>query len=85
MEWGYKMMKMMKGDDGDDIFKGYKTVEKQSWVNAGDKMKNGIDPCKEKKKQNIDKRDLRSIETCGKVASKVKKWISENKLWEALR
>lgn len=30
MEWGYKMMKMMKGDDGDDIFKGYKTVEKQS-------------------------------------------------------
>lgn len=65
-------------DDGDGIFKGYKTVEKQSWANAGDKMKSGIDPCKEKKKnQNIDKRDLRSIETCGKVASKVKnmnKW-----------
>lgn len=37
-------------DDGDGIFKGYKPVEKQSWANAGDKMKTGIDPCKEKKK-----------------------------------
>lgn len=76
----------MKDEDDDDMFKGYETVEKQSWANAGDKMKTGIDPCKEKKKQNIDKRgDLRSMETCGKVASKVQKWISENKQREALR
>lgn len=49
-------------------------------------MKSGIDPCKEKKKQNIDKRgDLRAIEKCGKLASKVQKLISENKQREALR
>lgn len=35
MEWGYKMMKMMKGDDGDDIFKGLQNSRKAELSKCG--------------------------------------------------